>query len=54
MDEPISFYLLACDAKSNHPDKLVAVSDDINAIVNSLILSNDFQSRSEIINVVCP
>ena len=54
LDEPISLYLLACDSKSNTPDKLVAVSSDINSAVNSLLLSNDSESRSEIINVVCP
>ena len=54
LDEPISLYLLACDQKSNTPKKLVAVSGDINSAVNTLLLSNDFESRSEIINVVCP
>ena len=45
---------MACDQKSNTPNKLVAVSSDINSAVNSLLLSNDFESKSEIINVVCP
>jgi len=54
LDEPISLYLLSCDAKSNTPDTLVAVSDDINTAVNSLLLSNDSESRSEIVNVTCP
>ena len=46
--------MLSCDSKSNTPDRLVAVSDDINSAVNSLLLSSDYESRSEIINVVCP
>jgi hypothetical protein len=54
LDEDSCIYLLACDPRSNTPDRVVATSDSINTQLNGLLYYNKQTVTSALIKVLSP